>query len=85
MHKLDLPGRCPFMTGLASNLTDCMWLCVVQACHTDLNCMSCLEYAVKVLKVKQIIVCGEFGGLCAVYVSEGNFARANSVSYPCAA
>eukprot|EP00201_Polytomella_parva_P017124 CAMPEP_0175056484 /NCGR_PEP_ID=MMETSP0052_2-20121109/10701_1 /TAXON_ID=51329 ORGANISM="Polytomella parva, Strain SAG 63-3" /NCGR_SAMPLE_ID=MMETSP0052_2 /ASSEMBLY_ACC=CAM_ASM_000194 /LENGTH=251 /DNA_ID=CAMNT_0016321525 /DNA_START=83 /DNA_END=835 /DNA_ORIENTATION=+ len=32
-----------------------------QACHTDLNCMSCLEYAVKELKVRCILVCGHYG------------------------
>ncbi|KAG2500833.1 hypothetical protein HYH03_001595 [Edaphochlamys debaryana] len=32
-----------------------------QATHTDLNCMSCLEYAVKELKVKNVIVCGHYG------------------------
>ncbi|PNH10217.1 Carbonic anhydrase 2 [Tetrabaena socialis] len=34
-----------------------------QATHTDLNCMSCLEYAVKELKVRvrNIIVCGHYG------------------------
>ena len=32
-----------------------------QASHTDLNVMSCLEYAVKELKVKIIICCGHYG------------------------
>ncbi|EFJ47914.1 hypothetical protein VOLCADRAFT_120938 [Volvox carteri f. nagariensis] len=32
-----------------------------QATHTDLNCMSCLEYAVKELKVRNIILCGHYG------------------------
>lgn len=30
------------------------------ATHKDMNCMTCLEYAVNALKVKSVIVCGHY-------------------------
>jgi carbonic anhydrase len=42
--------------------------------HTDLNCLSVLQYAIDVLKVKHVIVCGHYGcgGIRAAMQKQSN-------------
>lgn len=45
-----------------------------QVIHTDLNCLSVIQFAVDILKVKDIIICGHYGcgGISAAFHDESH-------------
>lgn len=45
-----------------------------QVIHTDLNCLSVIQFAVDILKVKDIIICGHYGcgGISAAFHDENH-------------
>ena len=47
--------------------------------HTDLNCLSVIQYAIEILNVREIIVCGHYGcgGVKAALEETGNGVLAN--------
>lgn len=51
--------------------------------HTDLNCLSVVQYAIDVLKVKHIIICGHYGcgGINAALKNTATGLSANWISH----
>lgn len=51
--------------------------------HTDLNCLSVVQYAIDVLKVKHIIICGHYGcgGINAALQNTATGLSANWISH----